>query len=246
MNPQSSADWVRAACAVAILLPQAGCASGAASTAFKTAAIAQPGAVGFGTGVTISSGRWFTVGGEAVVSAAGSDDKGPSAKSEGDSTWRVRGGVLELCQWANDGRQDCRYAAYEGMPSIGSPFFTFLPAIIEPGNLAHGAHRATATLPYLDDKAIWVTDATYAGFVFLCVEDHDVPVCRWAPFAAGRILGSVVVDHGGRGSPVVWAQAVGVGAPLGFGLSALVDKGIYRCEAVGGHPQCKKAKEIEQ
>jgi len=254
------------AIALGVALPSAGCASGAVGTTILRPANAAPGQMGFGTGLNESGGSKMTsFASQAVVTAAGSDPKGPSEHSEGDFFWRVDGGMLQFCEWADDGKEDCRYAVYEGFEAPA--LLVFLPAIIEPGNLAGGAaggrvdvrdqnaqvsllaEHATASVDYVEDKSIWITASTPALIgaqpVFLCSSDGGAPVCRALPFTGERILGSAVLKKGARRVPVLWLHAAANVQP-GLMAAMPVDMGIFRCEAAQGHPRCKKAQEVSR
>jgi hypothetical protein len=235
--------------------------SGATGTRVARPAHANPDEMAFGTGRSFSVGsKSSLVASDAVVVAAASDAKGPSDASEGDSLWRVRAGTLELCERANDAREDCRLATYEGFAPPA--MLTFLPTIVEQGNLARGAQaqifgnnpallgsvasRETRPVRYVDDKAVWITAGAAALIgaqpAFLCVSRPEGPVCRSLPFVVSGMLGSLVVQEGERRVPVLWVHAAANVA--NFGLAGIPqDLGIFRCAAIGGHPQCKKAKE---
>jgi hypothetical protein len=113
-----------AAVAASIALVSAsGCASHTVVGRVEIPAEAGPGETSFGYGtVGLASGDQATLPqARSVLVAATSDPAGPSEASEGDSLWRVRGGMLELCEWRADGRDDCRLAGYEGWNPAGGP-----------------------------------------------------------------------------------------------------------------------------
>jgi hypothetical protein len=232
-----------------------GCgARGLASTTIVSPAHAQPGQMGYGTGVNLSVGSTATSSvADAVVVAAASDPHGPSEKAEGDTVWHVRGGVLEACERADDARFDCRLASYEGYTP--PPLFTFLPTIIEPGNLGGGAKavvgdvsvglvagEATKATRFEPDRSIWVTASAKALVgadpVFLCSIQKDTPVCHALPFSVQRVLGVAVVKSGPTRHSVLWVHAA-----LNVGLTR-VDLGLHRCESKEGIPVCAKAQEV--
>jgi hypothetical protein len=250
-------------CALAF---EAACAGqGVVGTSVQTPAVAAPGEMGFGTGVSVSGGsKMTTFASQSVVVAAGSSPHGPTESSEGDVVWRVRGGLLEFCEWADDGREDCRLATFQNFAAPAN--MAFLPTIIEPANLARGltvaqyengaavsvasevATHDTQSVRYVEDKAIWITASTPAIIgaqpVFLCVVD-GAPICRALPFVAIGVVSSSVLRRGDQHVPVLWVHA-GVNAPQTLGAIASVDMGLYRCEDVAAQPVCKRMKEVER
>jgi hypothetical protein len=261
--PKASALAAFMGCALAAVGASAGCATGVSGTWVEKPAVATPGMVGFGTGTSVSGGNKLAASvSQAVVVAAGSDEKGPSAQSEGDFVWRVSAGTLQLCERRDDARDDCKLATYEGFPP--PPLLTFLPTIIEGGNLARGAHlwaanqasaveaaavaiHSTQPAPYVEDKAIWVTTSTDALIgaqpVFLCVVEQDLPVCRALPFVSRGIQGSFVLRRGAERVPVLWLHGAS-NVVQTLGVIEPVNLGIFRCEAVAAHPKCTKAEEV--
>jgi hypothetical protein len=251
----------RAAVAMWALAGASGCGTGLNGTRVDTPAMGRPDRVGFGTGDNASAGaRATSFASRAVVVAAGSDPRGPSAASEGDFVWRVRGGVLELCEWSDDGHEDCRIATYGGFqpPAL----LTFLPTIIEPGNLGGGPKlvdtatnlvaadtAAHATRPVLltEDRSIWITASTPALVgaqpVFLCSVQAEGPACAALPFVAENALASVVLTRAGVRTAVLWVHAAENVTEGSFGAVRAASMGVFRCEAHRGQPECKKAKE---
>lgn len=239
-------------------LSMGGCAHGYVRTVVTVPAQAKPGEVAFGKGVTVSKGtKLGSTSADAVVVASASDPDGPTDRSEGDSVWRVRGGMLELCEWADDGRDDCRLATYEGFSA--PPLLAFVPTIIEPGNIGRGsqliaggdnpaivgdvAKHKTQSLPFSRERSIWVTAGALALVgaqpAFFCSATAEGPRCQALPLMVSSSLGVFGLRHNGDVSSVLWIHAA---ANVGVGLGALpADLGVYRCEGVKGAPSCKKA-----
>ncbi len=240
----------------------AGCTFPTAQTIVTSPAHADPGFTGFGTGVSLSTGASRTAAvlvSSSVVVAASSDPGGPNAQSEGDSIWRVRGSVLEFCQWSADGTDDCRLATFEVKSALAG---WFLPTIIEPGNLGRGsallvtgnggvgfiqslASRATVPIEFDRHQTIWVSGG-FLGAVYVCSVQENGPSCLPLPFLMDQPVASLMVRGREGRVPVLWARgldaaAMVVGAAGRNGHSLPLK--LYRCEAHAGKPDCKMAKE---
>jgi len=241
-----------------------GCSAGVVSTVVTDPAHADPGQTAFGRGANAAGGRVAVIASSVVVSAS-SDPDGPSEHEEGDALWRVRGGMLQFCHWADDGADDCRLATYEGFSA--PPLLTFLPTIVDPTNLARGAQwlvssdngaaiigavasRKPEPVPFSRDQMIWITAGATALLgtqpVFLCAVTDGVPVCTALSVQSNSLLASFVLEEKGERVPVLWLHAGSnfVGGMFG-GVNVPLDQGVFRCEGRAGKPTCVKAKEIE-
>lgn len=235
-------------------------AASGVGTFVTSPAQAEPDEVAFGVGDSYSvGGKTTAISSRAVVVAAATDPGGPSDSNEGDSLWRVRGGSLEFCEWSADGSDDCRLATYENFAP--PPLLTFLPTLIEPGNLGAGqqlavfgdspaiigavASNRTRSVRFVEDHAVWITAGATALIgaqpAFLCVVNQRVPVCRALPFTVQRVLGDFVTQHGATRRAVLWIHAAINVSRVGGPIAA--DFGLFRCEDRIGKPVCTPVKE---
>lgn len=237
---------------------------------------ASPGQTGFGYGSVgvVSAGGEALPAASSVLVAATSDAGGPSEKAEGDSLWRVRGGMLELCEWRADGQDDCRLAGYDGWDPTGGGgallmgAVAFFPTILKTtsaSDLAIGKSvgagpfisspgvlrvllndQGTPPLEATQDRAIWVSSASSTT-----VGPQPAFLCVADPRPTCRALPFMVANVvsvlvvAKEGRRVPVLWAQG-GALAGSGLGAVVENlGVFRCESLGGKPHCEQAKEIQ-
>jgi hypothetical protein len=249
-----------------------GCTSRDVIARVEIPAEAAPGRTDFGSGrvgLVDDAGNALPSARSTLV-AATSDVAGPSATAEGDSLWRVRGSMLEFCEWRADGRDDCRLAGYEGWNQDGKVLLqgavAFFPTILRTSSASDAVvdaasrrgsgaespavlrvlltEQGTAPLEATEERAIWITAAASTVFgpqpAFLCAAD-PAPTCRALPFAVANVVAVMSVKEGKRRVPVLWAQGGEVVA--GFGLETR-DLGMFRCVSRSGLPSCQRAKEI--
>jgi hypothetical protein len=253
------------AVASAILAAATGCSTPMAATAVESPAHADPDRTGFGTGVSVAAGASsmsLVQISSSVVVAASSDPDGPSETHEGDTLWRVRGNMLEHCRWSADGADDCVLATVESTGDHG--FISFLPTIIEPGNLGRGAgilvfgngsgnnalveslaKNPTQPVPFDANQTIWVS----GGFlmpVYVCSVKSGIPSCLPLPLVLDQPVASFMLQEGKERVPVLWARGLDIGTKSTADPFNPAPTRLFRCEARAGKPSCKVAKETSQ
>lgn len=237
---------------------------------------AGPGQTGFGygsVGLVTGSGDALPAASSVLV-AATSDAAGPSETAEGDSLWRIRGGMLEFCEWRADGRDDCRLAGYEGWDPTGGGgallmgVVAFFPTILKTTSASEIAigksvgagpfisspsvlrvllnDQGTPPLDATQERAIWISSASSTT-----LGPQPAFLCVADPLPTCRSLPFMVANVvsvlvvAKDGRRVPVLWAQG-GALSGTGIGAVIENlGVFRCESLGGKPHCEQAKEIQ-